>query len=80
MKIQSLDENDVSVTMASGKDQYYQSNITQFSEACIWHRGRRVVIADMASSSVQNDFLITDGPVWGLTLFDNGKACSSRAG
>ena len=74
MKIQSLDENDVSVTMASGKDpvlsiQYHPI----FQKLAFGTAGGRVVIADMASSSVQNDFHITDGPVWGLTLFDNAE-------
>ena len=62
----------IPVTMASGKIQYYQS-ISNFQKLAFGTAGGRVVIADMASSSVQNDFHITDGPVWGFNSFDNAE-------
>ena len=60
--------------MASGKDPVLSiHNHPIFKKLAFGTAGGRVVIADMASSSIQNDFHITDGPVWGLTLFDNAE-------
>ena len=73
MKIQSLDENDVSVTMASGKDPVLSIQYHPIFQKLAFGTAGKGCNCRYGKQFVQNDFHITDGPVWGLTLFDNAE-------
>ena len=75
MKILSLDDRDIAVTLADGRDPVLAINYhPETQKLAFGTASGRVVIADRVHSAVINDFRATNGPVWGLAFLSHAAS------
>jgi cytochrome c len=75
MKIISLDDHDIAVTLAEGREPVLAIKYHRATQKLVFGTASgRVVIADMVRSTVINDFRATNGPVWGLAFLSHAAS------
>ena len=75
MKIILLDNHDIAVTLAEGREPVLAIKYHRTTQKLVFGTASgRVVIADMVRSAVIHDFRTTNGPVWGLAFLSHASS------